>query len=101
MPDELIRTYGDGLAVVTATRSAAPVDRLLGSLPAAVSRPYSTLVAHSGPAPGPAVPDGVELLVLGEDVGRAAAANRAIVGLDPAIGWVALADPGVVWGAGT
>ena len=100
MPGDSVTSYGDDLAVVTVTRSAAPVDRLLGSLPAALTRPHRVVVAHSGTAPGPAVPDGVEVLVLGEDVGRAAAANRAIAGLDRSVGWVALSDPGVAWGAG-
>jgi N-acetylglucosaminyl-diphospho-decaprenol L-rhamnosyltransferase len=100
VPGTRITSYGEDIAVVTVTRSAAPVDRLLGSLPVALDRAYRIVVAHSGAGPGPAVPDGVDLLVLGEDVGRAAAANRAIAGLDRSVGWVVLSDPGVAWAAG-
>jgi N-acetylglucosaminyl-diphospho-decaprenol L-rhamnosyltransferase len=35
------------------------------------------------------------VLALGEDVGRAAAVNRTVAGLDPAVGWVALVAPEV------
>lgn len=41
--------------------------------------------------------DRTDVLRLGEDIGRAAAVNRAVAGLDPAVEWIALADPGVVW----
>ncbi len=44
--------------------------------------------------------DGVDLLRIGEDVGRAAAVNRAVAALAPGIGWVAVASPGVQWRPG-
>jgi N-acetylglucosaminyl-diphospho-decaprenol L-rhamnosyltransferase len=93
-----IREYGDELAVVTVTRSTTvTLDRFLGSLRAATARPVRVVVADT--AGVEAVP-GTDMLRIAEDVGRAAAANRAVAALDGAVGWVVLADPQVQWGAG-
>jgi N-acetylglucosaminyl-diphospho-decaprenol L-rhamnosyltransferase len=101
MDHDPVRTYGDGLALVTVTRAGRPaVDGLLASLPAATSRPVHVVVADTASASAPAVPSGVEVLRLTEDVGRAAAVNRAVVALDAAIGWVLVADPWVRWSPG-
>lgn len=92
------REYGDGVAVVTVTQPPAePLDRFLGSLDAATAAPVRVVVADTA---GAEVPAGVDVLRIGEDVGRHAAANRAVAGLDPALGWVVVADPGVQWCAG-
>jgi N-acetylglucosaminyl-diphospho-decaprenol L-rhamnosyltransferase len=93
--------YGDGVALVTVTRAGRPaVDGLLASLPAAASRPVHVVVVDTASASAPAVPAGAEVLRLTEDVGRAAAINRAVVVLDAAIGWVVVADPWVRWSPG-
>ena len=64
------RAYGDELAVVTVGRRGA---RIVG-------------------------PDGVAVdLTLTEEPGRPAVVNRAVAGLDGAVGWVAVVDPEVAW----
>lgn len=92
-----IQRYGDALALVTVTRSAAAPNRVVASLPAATARPVGVLHADTAGAP---TTDRATVLRLGEDVGRAAAINRAVAALDPDVGWIALADPVVEWGAG-
>lgn len=92
-----LATYGDGLALVTVTRTAAPPDRVVASVAAATARPVRVVVADIAGAP---VPNGAGVIRLREDVGRAAAVNRAVAGLDGDVGWVAVADPQVEWGAG-
>jgi N-acetylglucosaminyl-diphospho-decaprenol L-rhamnosyltransferase len=68
-----LRCYGHELAVVTVERRGAAI---VG-------------------------PDGVPTpLRLAEELGRPAVVNRAIAGLDSAIGWVAVVDPGVAWAPG-
>jgi N-acetylglucosaminyl-diphospho-decaprenol L-rhamnosyltransferase len=97
-----IASYGDDLAVVTVLRPSTDpgaVERLVRSVRAATSRSPRIVAAVSGRV-APAVPAGVDVLPLGEDVGRAAAVNRAVAGLDRAVGWVAVAEPEVVWAAG-
>jgi N-acetylglucosaminyl-diphospho-decaprenol L-rhamnosyltransferase len=96
-----IREYGDALAVVTVTRQGRPgVDALRATLPAATERPVRLVVADvASRAPGPAG-DGIEAVHLAEDVGRAAAVNRAVAALEPAVGWVVLADPRLRWRPG-
>ena len=90
-----VREYGDRLAVVTVTRTAAPeLDRFVRSLRLATARPARVVVADTV---GAAVPVGVEVVRIGEDVGRAAAINRAVAALEPEVGWMALADPAVQW----
>jgi N-acetylglucosaminyl-diphospho-decaprenol L-rhamnosyltransferase len=101
VPRDPVRTYGDDLAVVTVVRPGTPptaVEQLLRSVPAAFARPVQVVVADCGAA---SPPDGVDVVRLGEDVGRAAAVNRAVAGLPGSVGWVALADPGVEWHPGS
>jgi N-acetylglucosaminyl-diphospho-decaprenol L-rhamnosyltransferase len=97
-----IASYGDDLAVVTVLRASTgpgALDRLVRSVDGATTRSPRVVVADSGS--GAAVTaSGVEVLRLGEDVGRAAAVNRAVAGLDPAVGWVALVAPEVEWAVG-
>jgi N-acetylglucosaminyl-diphospho-decaprenol L-rhamnosyltransferase len=63
-----LRSYGDGLAVITVERKGA---RITG-------------------------PDGTPTeLRLTEELGRPAVVNRAVAGLPQEIGWVAVLDPGV------
>ena len=93
------------LAVLTVTRSPGEaLDRFLDSVKAAASRPLRVLVVDTGSTDGAperaAERDGVDLLRIGEDVGRAAAANRGIAELGQAVSWVAVADPHVEWGDG-
>ncbi|HET6259833.1 dTDP-Rha--alpha-D-GlcNAc-pyrophosphate polyprenol alpha-3-L-rhamnosyltransferase [Pseudonocardia sp.] len=100
-----VQEYGDGLAVVTVTRSVRPdVDRIVGSVRVATTRPVRIVLAAVGQASAvcgdTTGADGMEVLRIGEDIGRAAAVNRAVAGLDAGVGWVAIADPGVRWGAG-
>ncbi len=101
-----VATYGDDLAVVTVRRAStdpAALDRLVRSVRAATTRSprivvADTVVADTG-ADGDG-PVGTQVVRLGEDVGRAAAVNRAVAGLDPDVGWVAVAAPEVEWAAG-
>lgn len=96
------REYGSELAVVTVARSARPdVDGLSASVPALTTRPFRvvlTVVADATTVGGP-LGEGVEMLRLTEDIGRPAAINRAVAGLDAAVGWVLIADPAVRWGS--
>ncbi len=88
-----VRCYGDALALVTARRA----DALLASLPAATVRPVQVVHVDTGGAPSPT---GATTVRITEDIGRAAAVNRAVAALDDGVGWVAVADPRVVWSAG-
>jgi N-acetylglucosaminyl-diphospho-decaprenol L-rhamnosyltransferase len=95
------REYGDGLALVTVTvaRSSSPaVDA--GVLRAATTRPLHIVLTVVGDAAPEISDDGVEVLRLAEDIGRPAAINRAVAGLDAAIGWIAISDPEVHWEPG-
>jgi N-acetylglucosaminyl-diphospho-decaprenol L-rhamnosyltransferase len=99
--------YGDALAVVTVTYS--PGDALaafLDSLEKATTRPYTVVLADNGSVDGAperaaAERAGVELLVIGENVGYGTAANRAIAGLGTQVGWVVVANPDVLWQPGS
>jgi N-acetylglucosaminyl-diphospho-decaprenol L-rhamnosyltransferase len=89
METDPVRTYGDGIAVVTVTRRGWPsVDGLRASLPAGARLVVVDTASSAG--------DG-DVLRLPEDVGWAAAVNRAVAGLEPAVGWIVLADPRVRW----
>lgn len=94
---EPVRSYGEALAHVTVTRTAAAAGRLVASLGAATGRPVQLVQIDTGRAPAI---EGAAVLRLAEDVGRAAAVNRAVAGLDATIGWVAIAEPHIEWGAG-
>jgi N-acetylglucosaminyl-diphospho-decaprenol L-rhamnosyltransferase len=95
------REYGSELAVVAVARAGRPdVDRLAASVPAI--RPVRVVLTVVGAATTVGdVPGGdVEVLRLAEDIGRPAAINRAVAGLDAEVGWVLIADPAVRWDAG-
>jgi N-acetylglucosaminyl-diphospho-decaprenol L-rhamnosyltransferase len=87
-----VREYGDALVVITVTRRGRPsVDGLRASLAAGTRLDVVDTASPAGVGGG---------LRLAEDVGWAAAVNRAVAGLDPAVGWVALAAPCVRWRPG-
>jgi len=103
---EAAREYGDGLAVVTVTYSPGDtLDTFLDSLKGATHRPTRVVLADNGSVDGAperaAERDGVELLRIGENVGYGTAANRAVAGLGPDVGWVVVANPDLVWGEGS
>ncbi|HYH33246.1 MAG TPA: dTDP-Rha--alpha-D-GlcNAc-pyrophosphate polyprenol alpha-3-L-rhamnosyltransferase [Pseudonocardia sp.] len=98
MDPDPVRQYGDALAVVTVTRRGLPgLDGLRAALPAATARAVHLVVVDTGS--GSTATDG-DVLRLAEDVGRAAAVNRAVAALEPSVGWVVLTDPGVRWRPG-
>lgn len=87
-----VRIYGVGLVVVTVTRRGRPtVDGLRASMPAG-TRLVVVDTATSA--------RGGDALRLPEDVGWAAAVNRAVAGLEPDVGWIVLSDPRVRWRPG-
>jgi N-acetylglucosaminyl-diphospho-decaprenol L-rhamnosyltransferase len=97
-----VRAYGGETAVVTVTRTGRPEPApLLGSLAAATTRPVRVVVADTAAAAAVPVPGGVEVVRLVEDVGRAAAVNRAVAALPETVGWVVVAEPGACWGPGS
>jgi N-acetylglucosaminyl-diphospho-decaprenol L-rhamnosyltransferase len=101
VPHDPVRSYGDDVAVAVVSRPGVPLSALLRtirSVPAAGDRPVRVVVAASGTDP---VDTGADVVRLSEDVGRGAAVNRAVAELPESIGWVALADPGVVWQPGS
>ncbi|WP_433504109.1 glycosyltransferase family 2 protein [Pseudonocardia halophobica] len=103
--ESAVRTYGDELAVVTVTYSPGDtLEAFLDSLKAATARPIRVVLADNGSVDGAperaAERDGVELLRIGENVGYGTAANRAVAGLGPEVGWVVVANPDLVWGEG-
>jgi N-acetylglucosaminyl-diphospho-decaprenol L-rhamnosyltransferase len=103
--ESAVRTYGDELAVVTVTYSPGDtLELFLDSLKAATARPVRVVLADNGSVDGAperaAERDGVELLRIGENVGYGTAANRAVAGLGPEVGWVVVANPDLVWGEG-
>jgi N-acetylglucosaminyl-diphospho-decaprenol L-rhamnosyltransferase len=103
---DVLRTYGDALAVVVVTYS--PGDSLtafLDSLAAATARPVRVVLADNGSvdgAPEAAATAGrAEVLPMGENLGYGAAANRAVAGLDDSVGWVLVSNPDIVLGRGS
>jgi N-acetylglucosaminyl-diphospho-decaprenol L-rhamnosyltransferase len=91
-----VRDYGDGLVVVTVTRRGRPcLDGFRAALPAATGRAVRLVVVDTASTTGDA-----DVLRLAEDVGRAAAVNRAVAALDVSVGWVVLADPRLRWRPG-
>ena len=92
MLSDPVRVYGGRLAVVTVTRRGRPsVDRLRASLPAGTRLVVADTASSAR--------DG-DVVRLAEDVGWAAAVNRAMAGLEADVGWVVLADPAVRWRPG-
>jgi N-acetylglucosaminyl-diphospho-decaprenol L-rhamnosyltransferase len=96
-------TSGDGLAVVVVTYS--PGDSLpafLDSLAGATTRRPTVVLADNGSvdgAPEAAAAAGrAQLLPMGENLGYGAAANRAVAGLPPDVGWVLVSNPDIVLG---
>lgn len=82
--------YGDGLAVLVVGTPDAPFpDR-----PPRVDAGALVVLVDSG---APDVPDGVDVVRIGEDVGRGAAVNRAVATLPSAIGLVAVAPADLDW----
>jgi N-acetylglucosaminyl-diphospho-decaprenol L-rhamnosyltransferase len=91
-----VREYGDGLAFVTVTRRGRPdLDGFRAALPAATRRPARLVVVDTA-----STARGADVLRLTEDVGRAAAVNRAVAPLEPSVGWIVLADPQLRWRPG-
>ncbi len=91
-----VREYGAALAVVTVTRRGRPhLDGFRAALPAATARAARLVVADTG-----STATGADVLRLTEDVGRAAAVNRAVAPLEPSVGWIVLAAPQLRWHPG-
>jgi N-acetylglucosaminyl-diphospho-decaprenol L-rhamnosyltransferase len=90
--------YGAGLAVVVVGTGAEPFG---DDVPAARPADAAAVVLVDSGTGGavPALP-GTTTLRLGEDVGRAAAVNRAVAALPTEVGFVAVAPPGLDWGSG-
>jgi N-acetylglucosaminyl-diphospho-decaprenol L-rhamnosyltransferase len=98
---DLVRDFGDQVAVVAVTRRGRPaVAAFRATLAAATVRRPRLVVADTATTLSSPVPEGAELLRLAEDVGRAAAVNRAVAGLGIAVGWVVISDPRVRWHPG-
>jgi N-acetylglucosaminyl-diphospho-decaprenol L-rhamnosyltransferase len=86
--------YGDGLAVLVVGTADAPFP----ARPPRVDAAALVVLVDSG---APHVPGCPAVVRIGEDVGRGAAVNRAVAGLPPAIGLVAVAPAGLDWPDGT
>jgi len=87
--------YGAGLAVLVVGTEAEPFGDTVPAASAAAAAVVLVGSRTSGEVPDVA---GATTLRLGEDVGRAAAVNRAVAGLPTEIGLVAVAPPGLRWG---
>ncbi|MEJ2871172.1 glycosyltransferase family 2 protein [Actinomycetospora sp. OC33-EN08] len=101
MPGGDGQQYGDGLAVVVVTYSPGEsLPTFLDSVEVATSRPVTVVLADNGSVDG--VPEAeatrgrARLLPIGENLGYGAAANRAVAGLDPDVGWVLVSNPDIV-----
>jgi N-acetylglucosaminyl-diphospho-decaprenol L-rhamnosyltransferase len=99
--------YGAGLAVLVVGTGIEPFATALtadGTPAAATTAVRSgaapTVVLVDSRAPGGPPTGDLPVLRIGEDVGRGAAINRAVVALPPGIGLVAVAPPGLVWAEG-
>ena len=107
MPAPRPPVHGDELAVVCVTYSPGPaLEAFLASLAGATSRAVRVVLADNGSTDGAperaaAEHPEVELLRIGENVGYGAAANRAVAALPEAVGWVLVANPDIVLGAGS
>jgi N-acetylglucosaminyl-diphospho-decaprenol L-rhamnosyltransferase len=97
----------DQLAVVTVTYSPGGVlDTFLDTLEKASARGMPVVLADNGSTDGvperaAAERENVRLLRIGENVGYGSAANRAVAGLPPEIGWVLIANPDIEFGPGS
>ncbi len=89
--------YGDGLVVLVVGTAATPF-RTPGPVPHVDGEPVRVVLVESG---APEVPDGFDVVRIGEDVGRGAAVNRAVATLPPGVGLVAVAPAGLDWPDGT
>jgi N-acetylglucosaminyl-diphospho-decaprenol L-rhamnosyltransferase len=85
--------YGDGLAVLVVGSAATPF-RTPGPDPRVAGETVPVVLVDSG---APDVPDGVDVLRIGEDVGRGAAVNRAVAALPSGVGLVAAAPADLDW----
>ncbi len=102
--------YGAGLAVLVVGTGAEPFPAAPSTPPRACAtvgsavRPGdaapSVVLVDSGSPGGPPQVAGAAVLRIGEDVGRGAAVNRAVAALPAEVGLVAVAPPGLAWGAG-
>ena len=86
--------YGDGLAVLVVGTPDTPFP----ARPPRVDVAALVVLVDCG---APDVPGDADVVPIGEDVGRGAAVNRAVAGLPPAIGLVAVAPAGLDWPDGT
>ena len=84
--------YGDGLVLLVVGTAATPF-----RTPAPAPRVPVVLVDSGAPD----VPDGADVIRIGEDVGRGAAVNRAVATLPPDVGLVATAPADLDWPDGT
>jgi N-acetylglucosaminyl-diphospho-decaprenol L-rhamnosyltransferase len=93
-----VRDYGDALVAVTVTRRGRPaLDGFRAALSDATGEKPRLFVADTASGRSGGGPD---LLLLAEDVGRAAAVNRVVAALEPSVGWIVLADPRLRWRPG-
>ncbi len=95
----------DVIGVVAVTYSPGEtLAAMLDSLAAASSRPLAVVLADNGSTDGSVEAEstrpGVELLRTGGNLGYGAAANAGVQVLDPAIEWVVVANPDLVFGVG-
>ena len=86
-------SYGDGLAVLV-VRSAETPFRTPRPGPRVAGEPVPVVLVDSGATD---VPDGADVLRIGEDIGRGAAVNRAVAALPPDVGLVAAAPADLDW----
>ena len=86
-------SYGDGLAVLVVGSADTPF-RTPRPAPRVAGEPVPVVLVDSGATD---VPDGADVLRIGEDVGRGAAVNRAVAALPPDVGLVAAAPADLDW----
>ena len=91
--DEYPAPYGDGLGVLVVGTAATPFGASAPALGVGGASVRVVLVDSGAPD----VPPGVEVVRIGEDVGRGAAINRAVAALPPGVGLVAAAPADLDW----
>jgi len=94
--DEYPAPYGDGLGVLVVGTAATPFGASAPALGVGGASVRVVLVDSGAPD----VPPGVEVVRIGEDVGRGAAINRAVAALPPGVGLVAAAPADLDWPGG-